>query len=326
MSHASPSLAGKKLLLVDDDRAVIEQLRALLTPSGYTFVTARDGAGALAAVRDERPDLVLMDVEMPGLGGVQVVRILRANQGFGYVPIILMTARGAAGKVEGLELGADDFLVKPVEPLELAARVKSMLRLKALQDELIARNDELDRTNQALQESQRELERLSRTDALTGLFNRRYLEERFTGEFERSRRYRSALACLMFDIDHFKRLNDGYGHPFGDRVIRGTAEVLLRTMRDVDLVGRYGGEEFVALLPETGPDEALRVAERVRASIAQTPYETEAGELVRVTVSIGVANHPSPAIAARDELLRAADDALYKAKQAGRDRVVVSDA
>lgn len=326
MPRPPPSLAGKKLLLVDDDRAVLDQLRALLTPSGYTFVTAKDGAGALAAVRDERPDLVLMDVEMPGLGGVQVVRILRANEGFGYVPIILMTARGAAGKVEGLELGADDFLVKPVEPLELAARVKSMLRLKALQDELLTRNAELDATNHALQESQRELERLSRTDALTGLFNRRYLEERFTGEFERSRRYRSALACLMFDIDHFKRLNDGWGHPFGDRVIRGTAEVLVKTLRDVDLVGRYGGEEFVALLPETGPDEARRVAERVREQIAASPYRTDAGDEVRVTISIGVANYPSPAIGGRDAFLRAADDALYKAKQGGRDRVVVWDA
>ena len=326
MPRSSPSLAGRKLLLVDDDRAVLDQLRALLTPSGYTFVTASDGAGALAAVRDERPDLVLMDVEMPGLGGVQVLRILRANQGFGYVPIILMTARGAAGKVEGLELGADDFLVKPVEPLELAARVRSMLRLKALQDELIARNAELDRINRALQESQHELERISRTDGLTGLYNRGYLEERFTGEFERSKRYRSALACLMFDIDHFKRLNDGHGHPFGDRVIRGTAELLRSTLRDIDLVGRYGGEEFVALLPETAPGEARRVAERVRERIAATPYEAPNGESVRVTISIGVANYPSPSIVGRDDFLRAADDALYKAKQAGRDRVAVWDA
>src|SRR5215472_17918719 len=196
-------------------------MRAPSAPQGYQFLSAADGSAALTAIRDHHPDLVIMDVEMPGLGGVEVCRIVKANQretGFGFIPVILMTARQAVGKIEGLELGADDFLVKPFDAAELSARVKSMLRLKALQDTLVQRNRELE-------EKQQELLALSRTDPLTALFNRRYFEERLALEFARADRYHAPLSCLMLDIDHFKDISESYGHAVGDRVLREIAKM-----------------------------------------------------------------------------------------------------
>lgn len=320
--------AGRTVLLVDDDPAHVQHVRQGLTPHGYKFREARDGAQALSAIREHRPDLILMDVEMPGLGGVEVCRIVKANAGeggFGFIPVILMTARQAAGKVEGLELGADDYLVKPFDMLELGARVKSMLRLKALQDALVEKNRELDRANKELARKREELLALSRTDPLTGLSNRRYFEERLQEEFSRARRYRSPLSLVMMDIDYFKRVNDTYGHPFGDEVLRAVSQVTRARLREVDLLARYGGEELIALLPETTPADALRACERVREAIEALQLEHHGSDgtkrTVRCTASLGLASIPSNTLQSAEELLRAADECLYAAKGAGRNRV-----
>ncbi|MDY7228446.1 diguanylate cyclase [Hyalangium rubrum] len=324
----SGEFAGRTVLLVDDDPAHVQHVRQGLAPHGYTFREARDGAQALSAIREHRPDLILMDVEMPGLGGVEVCRIVKANSGeggFGFIPVILMTARQAAGKVEGLELGADDYLVKPFDMLELGARVKSMLRLKGLQDALIEKNRELDRANKELARKREELLALSRTDPLTGLSNRRYFEERLQEEFARARRYRSPLSLVMLDIDYFKRVNDTYGHPFGDEVLRAVAQVTRARLREVDLLARYGGEELIALLPETSPEDALRACERVREAIEGLQLEHRASDgtkrPVRCTASLGLASIPSPSLQTMEELMHAADECLYAAKGAGRNRV-----
>jgi len=319
---------ASKVLVVDDDRSNVKLVREGLSAFGYHFFEAHDGPQALSAIRQHRPDLVVMDVEMPGLSGVEVCRIVKANpgeNGFGFIPIILMTARGGASKVEGLELGADDYLVKPFDMLELSARAKAMLRLKALQDVLIEKNRELDRINRELDKKREELLALTRTDGLTSLYNRRYFEERLTAEFARSERYRVPLSCLMLDLDHFKRMNDTYGHPFGDKVLKGAAGVTQGALRSVDLLARYGGEELVALLPETGPKEARAVAERIRARIEaltftfRTPHGEE--RQVSCTASVGIATYPIPSIDSAEMLLRAADDCLYTAKAEGRNRV-----
>jgi diguanylate cyclase (GGDEF)-like protein len=325
-----PSRAQRTLLIADDDQAVLRQIRAGLEGSGYAFIEAGDGTQALTALRTHHPDLLLMDVEMPGMGGVEVCRIVKANQGtagFGFVPVILMTARRTHGKVEGLELGADDYLVKPFDMLELSARVKSMLRLKGLQDTLVEKNRELDRINRELEQKRVELLQLSRTDGLTGLVNRRHFEERLEGEFSRSLRYRSTLSCFMLDIDHFKKVNDTWGHPFGDVVIREVAQVARRALRDVDVLARYGGEELVALLPETPPDEAWRAAERIRVGVEAmrlTCRTDEGNQLVTCTASIGVASFPAENITSGAELVHAADACLYNAKQGGRNQVCMS--
>jgi diguanylate cyclase (GGDEF)-like protein len=325
---ASLEYAGRTVLIVDDDAALVEHVRQGLTPYGYRFREARDGAQALSAIREHRPDIILMDVEMPGLGGVEVCRIIKANSGeggFGFIPVILMTARQAAGKVEGLELGADDYLVKPFDMMELGARVKSMLRLKALQDALVEKNRELDKANKELARKREELLALSRTDPLTGLYNRRYFEERLQEEFARARRYRAPLSLAMLDVDFFKRINDSYGHPFGDEVLRAVAQVTRARLREVDLLARYGGEELIALLPETSPADALRACERVREAIEALQLEYSgldgAKQVVRCTASLGLASLPSPSLQTPEDLLRAADECLYAAKGAGRNRV-----
>ena len=320
------SVRGRRILLADDDQLILEQLKSGLSGSDYTFQECNDGTEVLSAIRHQPPDLLLLDVEMPGLGGVEVCRIIKANQGssgFGFIPVILMTAR-RTGKVEGLELGADDYLIKPFDMLELSARVKSMLRLKALQDTLVEKNRELDRTNKELEEKRQELLQLSRTDGLTGLINRRHFEERLAAEFSRSERYRAPLSCFLLDIDHFKKVNDTWGHPFGDVVLREVAGVARRALRDVDVLARYGGEELIALLPETSPEEAWRAAERVRMGVEAMRLTTQVDGVptsVKCTASIGVATYPGETVESPESLVQAADQCLYEAKHGGRNQV-----
>ncbi|HEY0881257.1 MAG TPA: diguanylate cyclase [Archangium sp.] len=319
---------ARTVLVADDDRGIVSTIREGLGEAGYDFVECQDGTQVLSAIRQHQPDLLLMDVEMPGMGGVEVCRIVKANQGasgFGFIPVILMTARRTGtGKVEGLELGADDYLIKPFDMLELSARVKSMLRLKALQDTLVEKNRELDRANKELEEKRLELLQLSRTDGLTGLVNRRHFEERLAQEFTRSERYRSPLSCFLLDIDHFKKVNDTWGHPFGDLVLREVAGVARRALRDVDVLARYGGEELIALLPETSPEEAWRAAERVRMGVEAmrlTAQTDEGPKTVKCTASIGVSTFPSDSAFSAESLVQAADECLYVAKENGRNQV-----
>ena len=330
--RAKVSGAGATVLLADDDRAVIERIKAGLVGQGYDFIEASDGQSALSALREHQPDLLVMDVHMPVLSGVEVCRIVKANQGqggFGFIPVILMTARtNSSNKVEGLELGADDYLVKPFDMLELSARLKSMLRLKSLQDALVEKNRLLDQANRELDRKRLELLELSRTDSLTGLINRRHFDERLAAEFARASRYQSPLSCFLLDIDHFKKVNDTWGHPFGDHVLREVAQVAKKALRDVDVLCRYGGEELIALLPETSPADAAAAAERVRYGIETLKLSyvdpddvTRLKQPVKCTASIGVATWPRGTVDSPQMLVQAADDCLYAAKQAGRNQV-----
>lgn len=326
-----PAGEGHTLLVADDDRVALSHVRSGLKDAGYRFLEASDGTQVLTALRTNPPDLLLMDVEMPGLGGVEVCRIVKANQGengFGFLPVILMTARRTNGKVEGLELGADDYLIKPFDMLELSARVKSMLRLKTLSDTLLEKNRQLDAMNRELEDRRLELLELSRTDGLTGLINRRYFDERLEAEFSRALRYQTPLSCFMMDLDHFKRVNDSFGHRFGDAVLREVAVVARRALREVDVLGRYGGEELVALLPQTTPSEARRAAERIRQGVESLELSARpAGgpSTVRCTVSVGVASFPAHSITSGAELVQVADECLFAAKKAGRNRVYQAD-
>ncbi len=314
MSRTPGVVMTRKLLVVDDDPAVRDWAEQTLAAAGYATLGCDDGQRALGLVRDERPDLVLMDVEMPGLGGREVCRIIKGSPSFGFLPVILMTASAdVQGKVEGLELGADDYLVKPLNPLELVARVKSMLRLKELQDELQQANERLKRMNEHLQT-------LSTTDPLMGISNRIFFEKRIAYEFQRAVRYRKPLALLVLDLDLFKRINDTHGHPFGDQVLRAVAGLLTASIRQVDIAARYGGEELVVALPETGLEQAGLVAERIRQAIEHNEV-FGAGQRVRVTVSIGAAVCPAPGVQSVADLLQAADEALYRAKRDGRNCV-----
>jgi two-component system, cell cycle response regulator len=307
-----------RVLIVDDHEDNVELLRARLEAWGYTAECAGDGAEALRKIEESPPDLVLLDVMMPKIDGIEVARRVKGNPHLPFIPIIMQTALDATeNKVEGLEAGADDYITKPIDFAELKARLTSMLRIKRLQEQLE------DRERQLLEANER-LRHMSQTDALTGLDNRRQLEERLQEMFEHARRLGEPFACVMCDLDRFKSVNDEHGHQAGDAVLKQFARILREEVREIDRAGRYGGEEFMLLLPGTVLDAAVTFAERVRKHVEGHTFTFEQASIKR-TASFGVSAWPHPRVSNCDALMRAADDALYVAKETGRNRVVRFD-
>jgi two-component system, cell cycle response regulator len=310
--------AGARILVVDDHEDNIEVLRLRLESWGYHTDAVQDGAAALRAVEQSPPDLILLDVMMPEVSGIEVARRVKANRSLPFIPIIMQTALDSTeAKVEGLEAGADDYITKPIDFAELKARLRSMLRIKRLQEALEERERELLEVNERLRH-------MSQTDGLTGLDNRRHLNDRLEEMFQHAQRLAEPFSCVMCDLDHFKSVNDTYCHQAGDEVLKQLSAILKDEAREIDRVGRYGGEEFMLLLPGTVLDAAVTFAERVRKRIEGHTFSFPGGSLSR-TASFGVSGWPHPKIKACDSLVRAADDALYVAKEMGRNRVVRFD-
>ncbi|MEX2109627.1 MAG: diguanylate cyclase [Gemmatimonadaceae bacterium] len=314
-----PEERGKyRILVVDDHEDNIELLRARLEARGYIVEGAGDGQAALDAVYRQCPDLILLDVMMPKLDGIEVVRRLKSNPALPFIPVIMQTALDSTeNKVEGLDAGADDYITKPINFAELEARVNSLLRIKKLQSDLAEREKQLSVLNDKLRE-------ISLTDGLTKVDNRRSLEERLHEMWEHSVRLHEPLAVVMCDIDKFKSVNDNYGHQAGDAVLQQFAKLLKEEAREIDRVGRYGGEEFLLILPGTVLDAAVTFAERLREKVESHTFSYPGGTLNR-TMSCGVGASPHPRVRDQEGLLRAADDALYVAKETGRNRVVRFD-
>jgi two-component system, cell cycle response regulator len=298
------------VLLAEDDPVARMLTARLLKKAGYEVVAVADGGAALEALRASFFPVILTDWEMPVLDGLGVVAAVRGGDWPGYIFTILLTGRDShESVVAGLEAGADDYLTKPVDEAELLARMKTGWRIAELELRLRAAREEA--------------VKLSLTDALTGVNNRRFLSDSLPSEVTRARRFDRPLSIVMCDIDHFKRVNDTYGHPAGDEVLRAFAAMLADKVRvDVDWVARFGGEEFVIVLPETDLDGAVLVAERLRAATAALEVRHD-DQLLRVTSSFGVASvcAPWPEGAVADELLTQADLCLYLSKKQGRDRV-----
>jgi diguanylate cyclase (GGDEF)-like protein len=295
-----------EILVVDDDPDVRLFVRAVLESDGHRVVEAGAGFDAIVQLRRRRPALILLDVMMPTMDGFAVVQAIKHEPG-PFVPVIMLTALDdPCSRKKGIDAGADEMLVKPVHPFELRLRCRAMLRIQQLNEELHAAN--------------RRLRALARTDELTRVRNRRGLRSALLREFRRAERYGGALTVMAFDVDRFKSVNDVYGHGVGDRVLYAVAQALKRAVREVDVVGRIGGEEFVVLAPETAGREALALAERLRREVAQRVVTTPTGHSVTVTVSCGVATQTELGARTPDELLALADAALYRAKAAGRDR------
>jgi two-component system cell cycle response regulator len=296
-------LRDARIVVVDDDRAHCNHLERVITEWGATPFVANTLSDALRLHREAKPDLILLDVMMRHMDGYKLAQMFKRDTVF--VPIILLTSLDdIESKRRGLAAGADEFLVKPVDTFELQLRVSSMLRIKRLADELETAN--------------RRLEALAMIDGLTRLPNRRALDLRFAHELARTMRYKKHLACLMLDVDHFKKVNDLHGHLVGDQVLVEVGAAITANVRATDLGGRFGGEEFLVLAPETSREQAMTLAERLRVGVVARM--ADAPHLPDVTISIGVAT-TEVGHATAEDLLHRADEALYAAKRAGRNRV-----
>jgi diguanylate cyclase (GGDEF)-like protein len=304
------------ILLVEDDKLQAEITKDYLVKYGYKVLIAVDGKSAIKTLSSQNVDLVLLDVVLPDISGYDVCRWIKVNDSTRFLPVIMLTIKGSTkDKVEGLRIGADDYLPKPYNEIELNARIYASLRVKSLRDELI-------RKNQQLEEVLTKLEKIAITDPLTGLFNRRYFESVIEKEFNKTVRYKTPTSCLVIDIDYFKRINDNYGHRKGDEVLKEIARLIKDCLRKVDTIARWGGEEFVILMPGTDSQKAYVAAERIKDTIEKNSFS---GINEKITISIGISSIPSEYIDSAEKFIDTADNALYEAKAKGRNLIVIAD-
>jgi diguanylate cyclase (GGDEF)-like protein len=288
------------VLVVDDDLSTRRMLRAILEKERYEVLEAENGAEALALLDYHMPALILLDVIMPDMDGLDLCRIIREDARTTNIPVVVLSARAKVDdKVRGLSQGADDYIIKPFAAPELAARVRS----------LIARTGAYTK--------------LGIFDGLTKLYARQYFDQRLPEEVTRAIRYGKELSLCMIDIDLFKRVNDTYGHKVGDFALRSVAGFVQRDLRITDFSARYGGDEVVVIMPETSKSSAWKVSERIRAGLEAARFVCENGSTpLQLTMSAGVATCPEDAVDG-DGLVNCADKALYRAKEAGRNKVYV---
>lgn len=297
-----------RILIAEDEIISRRVLQSHLTKWGYEVLATTDGEEAWQVLQsDDPPKLAILDWMMPKMDGVEVSRRLRAAKDREYVYILLLTAKGQKEDViAGLEAGADDYLTKPFDAHELQARVRAGARIIHLQDELI--------------HAREEIRKEATHDGLTGLWNRVAIMDALSRELNRGARSNQCTGILMVDLDHFKSVNDTHGHLAGDAVLREAAQRLVANVRAYDFVGRYGGEEFLAILPDCCLDCAFERADRLRKLIAERPFETKEA-VVPVTMSVGVTASLQKGAGDLNALLKAADKALYTAKAGGRNQV-----
>ena len=306
-----PGSSCERVLVAEDDAMFRRILQSWLETWGYRVTLAEDGAQAWNALQQEPPpQLLILDWMMPKTNGVELCRKVREQNRTPYQYILLATAKdGKQDLVKGLEAGADDYLTKPFDKSELRARLKACNRILTLQDSQI--------------QAQEQLLFQATHDLLTGVWSRGAILETLRRELDRAARSKSATGLLMLDIDHFKAINDTHGHLIGDGVLRQVTQRIAHAVRGYDSVGRYGGEEFLIVLPGCGRDQIDQGAERVRGAVDDGPLLVD-GLTISVTVSIGAAVATGATISDL-EILAAADAALYRAKRAGRNRTVLSD-
>ena len=292
-----------KILIADDDPISRRLLEATLSGWGYDVLVTCDGNEAWEAMQQpEAPGLVISDWMMPHIDGLELCRKIRQMEKTGYIYFIILTAKGMKEDViEGLEAGADDFLIKPFNREELKYRTRIGKRIIELEQRIL---------------------KLAATDSLTGVLNRRAFMERMEQEIQRALRENTSLSLILTDIDYFKKVNDRYGHQTGDIVLQRFTEQLLDSSRPYDIVGRYGGEEFVICLPGANISQSVSVAERMRSKLEEMKIlPPDSSKSIRITASFGTTAFLIGSEEKADSLIKRADNALYKAKNEGRNRV-----
>jgi two-component system cell cycle response regulator len=301
---------GGSILAVDDRENSIRRIRNALQHPFEVEVTA-DPAYAVAQAQSRDVDLLMVSLSLEAGDGLRLCSHIKAIDRLRHTPVLLITDADETSQVtRALEIGVNDYIIRPIDANELRARVRTQLRRKRYQERL--RN----MVSSAVE--------LAITDPLTGLSNRRYLDAHLRSAVERAKETSKPVCVLIFDIDHFKEVNDTHGHDAGDDVLRDFSDRIRRGVRGIDLVARYGGEEFMLVMPETDAAFAAAVAERLRSDVEKVPFKTRSGTFP-VTVSIGIAEWQGPPDTA-EQLIKRADNALYAAKRAGRNRVVASAA
>jgi len=302
VTQLSSSTCRPKVLVVDDSPLVHRLLKARLRDETIELHHAHTGEEALEFLCQNNVATVLLDLSMPGMDGFEVLRAMGAKEDTGHIPVIVLSGQQESqDKIMAFGLGALDYITKPFDLAELRARLRSALRIHRLVSMLSER---------------------AQLDGLTGLWNRSHLDERLAQLVSSSERNNRPLSLAMLDLDHFKSINDNYGHPAGDAALQGAAEVISSTARSGDIPCRYGGEEFAIILPETTPEQARVLCERIRESIAAQSWPAHPDR--KITVSIGVYGSEGASGVAAEQWVALADGALYQAKQAGRNRVVVT--
>jgi diguanylate cyclase (GGDEF)-like protein len=298
---------AQRILVVDDNATLRADIIGILRASDplLEIVEACDGIEALKVLSQAPVDLIITDLVMPRMDGLKLLSAIRQDDQFQHAPVIMVTSQNQIEeKLLTFDHGAQDFLTKPYHPAELVARTRVMLRLRA---------------------QMKAIEQQAIIDALTGLYNQNYLAGALNRELKRSQRYNLKLSCLMIDVDNFKTINDTYGHVAGDEVLRVVGRMLQTTLRGYDFAVRYGGDEFLVILAQNNPSGAAHVADRVREMVMHHTFFPQQAPSTSITVSIGVASLPGQSIQSPTNFIELADQALYQAKQQGKNRVVAVD-
>jgi two-component system cell cycle response regulator len=300
--------------MADETRVLVVQAepserafqRSLFAEAGMSVVEACSGSEALDYLATDHPDLVVLGRMLPDMDGLDLLPRLKSNE-LDFVPVLVASHRSeTAERVRGLQLGADDYISRPCDPAELLARARALLRTK--------------QTHDRIRKLQLTLEQMVVSDPLTGLHNRRFLMDRLLQEMQRSDRHGEPLAFAMIDLDGFKAINDLYGHVLGDKVLRAVGNAISRSIRVSDVAARYGGDEFAVILPQTPPEGAMRVCERLLRAISEAGFQDDSGKVCRVTASLGLAYYPADDVETPEDLVHSADGALYGAKRSGKNR------
>ena len=320
-----------KILIVSGSEGRIETIEGWFTDTEYETLASPDVLSAMAMLKAETVDAVLIDHDPNELLLTDAIRIVKCLQHTAYLPVVCLFQEAISPqvKVDVLEAGGDDYWVGAIDPMELRARLRKLLSIRTVHEEFLHGRAQLEsalsRESQLLRQlrsDNRELRKSSVTDGLTSLYNHRYLMEWLRTEFKIARRYGHPISFVMADLDHFKQINDQYGHPFGDFVLKEVAVLARKSARESDLVARYGGEEFAMVLPRTDQAMAKVFAERFHEAVAKRPFKNSASS-TKLTVSIGLATYPEDAeITGPETLVYLADQALLEAKASGRNTIV----